>query len=264
MWALRPCRTPMPPSMTSCSCSFPPTPTLLCPQGTFLGALTGEALATAYASADVFLYPSTTEGCEWPPHPPPPHRPDCHARHAASPSQYSMSSSTHSPPKGAASSSTDCPQPPTCTQLRITHPSAVPFRVAALASIYWSLTPTPPPPISLFRWGGTCIEAQASGLPIVATNSSGITDVVAHGRTGFLAPPGMYMARPLRKHKIEACIAWRGNKKWPAPGHHWVGLLGQPAFTKPKTHFTSTVRGHITNTEIRFFHLALRPPNPTP
>eukprot|EP00967_Tisochrysis_lutea_P018115 scaffold20544_cov31-Tisochrysis_lutea.AAC.3 len=41
-----------------------------------------------------------------------------------------------------------------------------------------------------FRWGGTCIEAQASGLPVVATNSSGIPDVVAHGRTGFLAAPG--------------------------------------------------------------------------
>jgi len=32
---------------------------------------------------------------------------------------------------------------------------------------------------------------QASGLPVVATNSSGITDVVAHGESGFLAPPGM-------------------------------------------------------------------------
>ena len=32
------------------------------PQARFLGKLTGEALATAYASSDVFLYPSESEG----------------------------------------------------------------------------------------------------------------------------------------------------------------------------------------------------------
>ena len=32
------------------------------PHATFLGTLTGSALAVAYASSDVFLYPSTTEG----------------------------------------------------------------------------------------------------------------------------------------------------------------------------------------------------------
>ena len=66
-----------------------------------LGRLTGAALATAYASSDVFLYPSTTEG-----------------------------------------------------------------------------------------WGATCLEAQASGLPVVATASSGITAVVEHGVGGLLVAPG--------------------------------------------------------------------------
>ena len=33
-------------------------------------------------------------------------------------------------------------------------------------------------------WGATCLEAQASGLPVVATNSSGIFDVVANGIGG--------------------------------------------------------------------------------
>lgn len=73
---------------------------LLPDEATFLGTLTGATLAVAYASSDLFLYPSTTEG-----------------------------------------------------------------------------------------WGGTCLEAQASGVPVVATHSSGIVDVVAHGMGGFLAPP---------------------------------------------------------------------------
>jgi len=34
----------------------------LLPDARFTGTLTGEALAAVYASADVFLYPSTTEG----------------------------------------------------------------------------------------------------------------------------------------------------------------------------------------------------------
>ena len=38
-------------------------------------------------------------------------------------------------------------------------------------------------------WGATCLEAQAAGLPVVATRSSGIVEVVRHGVSGFLAPP---------------------------------------------------------------------------
>jgi len=66
----------------------------------FFGALTGAALATAYASSDIFLNPSTSEG-----------------------------------------------------------------------------------------WGATCLEAQAAGLPVVATASSGIVEVVAEGVGGRLLPP---------------------------------------------------------------------------
>lgn len=66
----------------------------------FRGTLTGAELAEAYASSDIFLYPSTTEG-----------------------------------------------------------------------------------------WGATCLEAQSAGLPVVATASSGIVEVVEHGVGGLLVAP---------------------------------------------------------------------------
>ena len=73
---------------------------LLPPSAAFFGTLTGAKLAEAYASSDIFLYPSTTEG-----------------------------------------------------------------------------------------WGATCLEAQSVGLPVVATTSSGIVEVVADGVGGFLRAP---------------------------------------------------------------------------
>ncbi|HXC28361.1 MAG TPA: glycosyltransferase family 4 protein [Stellaceae bacterium] len=39
-------------------------------------------------------------------------------------------------------------------------------------------------------FGMALLEAQASGLPVVAGSSGGVGDIVAHGVSGLLAPPG--------------------------------------------------------------------------
>ncbi len=39
-------------------------------------------------------------------------------------------------------------------------------------------------------YGMAMLEAQAAGLPVVSCAARGVPDVVEHGRTGLLAPPG--------------------------------------------------------------------------
>jgi glycosyltransferase involved in cell wall biosynthesis len=39
-------------------------------------------------------------------------------------------------------------------------------------------------------YGMAMLEAQAAGLPVVSCTTRGVPDVVVHGRTGLLAPPG--------------------------------------------------------------------------
>ncbi|HET6941276.1 MAG TPA: glycosyltransferase family 1 protein [Sphingomicrobium sp.] len=41
-------------------------------------------------------------------------------------------------------------------------------------------------------FGNVTLEAMASGLPVIAVNATGTTNLVAHGVTGFLAEPGDY------------------------------------------------------------------------
>jgi len=41
-------------------------------------------------------------------------------------------------------------------------------------------------------FGNVTLEAMASGLPVIAVNATGATNLVTHGVTGFLAEPGDY------------------------------------------------------------------------
>jgi phosphatidylinositol alpha 1,6-mannosyltransferase len=41
-------------------------------------------------------------------------------------------------------------------------------------------------------FGNVTLEAMASGLPVVAVNATGATNLVIHGQSGFLAEPGDY------------------------------------------------------------------------
>lgn len=60
--------------------------------------------------------------------------------------------------------------------------AAVAARLAAADLFVW--------PAINEAFGMALLEAQASGLPVVAGNSGGVSDVVADGATGLLTPPG--------------------------------------------------------------------------
>ena len=123
------------------------------PRATFLGTLTGSALATAYASSDLFLYPSTTEG--W----------------GATCLEAQVAAHTLLAASWVAPFLTSRVPPLTAiiTPARRLRRSSVPIRAQSLRPHH-----TP----------------QASGLPLVATRSPGIIDVTADGESGFLAAPG--------------------------------------------------------------------------
>lgn len=50
--------------------------------------------------------------------------------------------------------------------------------------------PSLPTPTWIEQFGRVLVEAQACGCPVIATDLGGPRDIVRHGHTGFLVPPG--------------------------------------------------------------------------
>lgn len=68
-------------------------------------------------------------------------------------------------------------------------------------------------------FGMTLVEAQACGVPVVATNSGGAPEIVSHERTGLLVAPGeprelsTALARLLRDAELRSRLAAAGRRQ---------------------------------------------------
>ena len=80
------------------------------------------------------------------------------------------------------------------------------------------------------------IEAQCSGLPLIATHESGASELIVEGKNGFLIPAGDVQALadrmrqlhsdPALRHAMsQAAIACRPLRSWTVYGDKWAALL---------------------------------------
>ncbi len=86
------------------------------------------------------------------------------------------------------------------------------------------------------------LEALASGLPIIATDASGATDLIADGREGYIVPVGDAEAlRGAMLNFIEspadlavmspAARLCAERHSWEAYGDRWIDLLDQVVYS---------------------------------
>jgi len=105
---------------------------------------------------------------------------------------------------------------------RVTFLGAVSQRekVAALNRAQVAVAPSPKE-----GWGLTVIEANACGVPVVASRSPGLIESVREGETGLLVPHGddaaladglirLLTDRDLRLRQARAAVAWAGTFDW--------------------------------------------------
>jgi len=93
-------------------------------------------------------------------------------------------------------------------------------KVAALNRAQVAVAPSPKE-----GWGLTVIEANACGVPVVASRSPGLLESVREGETGLLVPHGddaalaeglirLLTDRDLRLRQARAAVAWAGTFDW--------------------------------------------------
>ena len=86
-------------------------------------------------------------------------------------------------------------------------------------------------------FGQVILEAQASGLPVVAVAAGGPAELVADGRSGVLCPPRVRRARRARSRRWPAraprASGWRaaGWPRWPAGRGRRASAAWPPAGT---------------------------------
>ena len=85
-------------------------------------------------------------------------------------------------------------------------------------------------------WGLTVIEANSSGVPVVATDAPGLRDAVRDGDTGFLVPEGDVAQFAQRIERLladdalvdrmsQASLAWSQRFDWDSAAHAMAAVL---------------------------------------
>jgi glycosyltransferase involved in cell wall biosynthesis len=91
-------------------------------------------------------------------------------------------------------------------------------------------------PSMIEGWGITSIEANACGVPVVASNVPGLRDSVKNPHTGYLVPHGdvemlaerinrLIEHKPLRDMMGKEAIAWASNFDWDRSAEKSLALI---------------------------------------
>jgi glycosyltransferase involved in cell wall biosynthesis len=94
-------------------------------------------------------------------------------------------------------------------------------------------------------WGLTVVEANACGVPVVASRSPGLVDSVRDGLTGFLVEHGsveqlagrlveILVDRDLRERLSAGAVEWAGRFSWDKCGTLSAELIEEVAGAPPR------------------------------